>query len=545
MGKILERKIENFSDGMKPYIRANTGGCALSSGFTPFRTGVLSPNLAYTTFTDNSEKVVKFAYAKKLDGATVTYYVYGLGDDGTGKPKIFMSQVSTTPSWTAIATCTTGAKNENVFFEYKDDLYFWQNGTVLSQLKDLHNDETPTLTEAYQTITYTNVAQPVHHKADDIAYFFQDNKVHTLNNTSWTLNVLTLPDNMKIVGGASYGNYLAIVCAPIEMGTTNSVMYLWDRDSSLTTMSSKIDLGMGDTVHVSESEDGGVWITQRTSGISGTASLNNSVSIKYFNGYLETLDITVGMACDYLSSFSLYGNSWEERNVFYFPAKIVTRITSDTRHVIMAAKRIDGKIKFVADQEIPDVSQNINGILSIAGIWYVSYDTAAQSLMAKVTGLYQTATFESEILDEGDTSLKKKLIGVSATTSSMLSSGSYSLYYRKDSETSYTLIFTNAYTSAGSFVTGTRYTIASVGTTDFTTIGASANTIGVEFEATGAGTGTGVAIKDPISHSATNIESSGTNLPEYREIQFKAVSTGGAEITSIPYEIEIIEKRPY
>lgn len=51
----------------------------------------------------------------------------------------------------------------------------------------------------------------------------------------------------------------------------------------------------------------------------------------------------------------------------------------------------------------------------------------------------------------------------------------------------------NTAVTAGSFVAGLSYTIATVGTTDFTLIGASANTVGVTFKATGAGTGTGTA----------------------------------------------------
>ena len=47
--------------------------------------------------------------------------------------------------------------------------------------------------------------------------------------------------------------------------------------------------------------------------------------------------------------------------------------------------------------------------------------------------------------------------------------------------------------TAGSFVTGQTYTILSVGSTSFTGIGASANTVGVTFVATGAGSGTGTA----------------------------------------------------
>jgi hypothetical protein len=47
--------------------------------------------------------------------------------------------------------------------------------------------------------------------------------------------------------------------------------------------------------------------------------------------------------------------------------------------------------------------------------------------------------------------------------------------------------------TAGSFVVGRQYTIASVGTTNFTAIGAASNTNGVRFVATGAGSGTGTA----------------------------------------------------
>lgn len=47
--------------------------------------------------------------------------------------------------------------------------------------------------------------------------------------------------------------------------------------------------------------------------------------------------------------------------------------------------------------------------------------------------------------------------------------------------------------TAGSFVIGNLYTILTVGTTNFTLIGASSNTVGVVFTATGAGSGTGTA----------------------------------------------------
>lgn len=51
--------------------------------------------------------------------------------------------------------------------------------------------------------------------------------------------------------------------------------------------------------------------------------------------------------------------------------------------------------------------------------------------------------------------------------------------------------------TAGAFVVGVSYTILTVGTTSFTAIGASANTVGVVFTATGVGAGTGTATPNP------------------------------------------------
>jgi hypothetical protein len=64
---------------------------------------------------------------------------------------------------------------------------------------------------------------------------------------------------------------------------------------------------------------------------------------------------------------------------------------------------------------------------------------------------------------------------------------------------------TTSTVTAGSFAVGTEYTIASIGTTDFTAIGAASNTVGVVFTATGVGTGTGTA--------TTNTWASGTYTP--------------------------------
>ena len=67
--------------------------------------------------------------------------------------------------------------------------------------------------------------------------------------------------------------------------------------------------------------------------------------------------------------------------------------------------------------------------------------------------------------------------------------------------------------SAGSFVVGSVYTIAVVGTTSFTSIGASANTVGITFVATGVGTGTGTAYNYYVGSNATGTKTISTSAP--------------------------------
>ena len=92
---------------------------------------------------------------------------------------------------------------------------------------------------------------------------------------------------------------------------------------------------------------------------------------------------------------------------------------------------------------------------------------------------------------------------------------------------------------AGNFVIGRRYSIASVGSTSWTSIGASSATVGVVFTATGPGTGTGTATLVPRvddTQAQTLGGASGdyrntltiTNIPQH-EHDFKALDSNGTK----------------
>ncbi len=70
--------------------------------------------------------------------------------------------------------------------------------------------------------------------------------------------------------------------------------------------------------------------------------------------------------------------------------------------------------------------------------------------------------------------------------------------------------------SAGSFVINRKYVIRTIGSTNFTTIGAASNEVGLLFTATGAGTGTGTAFDATVGGSLGYYkEQTGYNIDPY------------------------------
>jgi len=79
--------------------------------------------------------------------------------------------------------------------------------------------------------------------------------------------------------------------------------------------------------------------------------------------------------------------------------------------------------------------------------------------------------------------------------------------------------------TAGGFVNGTTYTITSIGTTDFTLIGAASNTVGINFTATGPGSGTGTA----------NIVRGDIIPPQTQMYQYNSLDPNPSTLRSIIY----------
>ena len=103
-------------------------------------------------------------------------------------------------------------------------------------------------------------------------------------------------------------------------------------------------------------------------------------------------------------------------------------------------------------------------------------------------------------------------------------SGTYVMTYYKAGDSIGT--YSTVVTSAGSFIVGKYYKITVAGNTSFTGIGASANTVGVIFKATGVGSGTGKAVVEIVPY----ILSDEFEMILYAACQSAAVYLGDVEM---------------
>lgn len=494
MGKIIETKINTFNGGMVTDPRDTSVGVA---------------RVIKNFYNDDKHRLLPFRSMEvdavtesSLDNYGITQFlntganIYGLGRVSTSDQHVQIYEKTSagdpTSVWTTSTTATSasgGARDETLFIYYKNqDCIYGANSTGIWKW----NTTTHTFTYNDYTTYIPSGVQGIVHSKDDILYVPVGYRILKNNAGTWSVG-LTLPVDCTAVSICEKENYLTIACNRTN-GT--SIVYLWDRDSSLTTISESINWGTG-TIKWIENL-GGTLVTGGTIGASATVIAPRFL-ISYWNGS---------------SVVPLYN----------FEATLTT--------VLPSVQKFDNKIYFLADLTLNGVAhkglwrvqKNSNGAVTFAFDRYARNDTAIDAATLKGfyrigdymfisylnptglgytvwrtnnDGLYSaTSIYETPIINQGDSSITKKLMGVTLVTEPLPTAGSVSLYYRKDGATAWTLIFTN--------------------TTD-----------------------------SSISHDAINIESSSDGIGEHKELEFHVESTGGAVITGLSWKEEIIDKKPY
>jgi hypothetical protein len=276
-------------------------------------------------------------------------------------------------------------------------------------------------------------------------------------------------------------------------------VYLWDRDSSLTTVSDVIDFGEGFDLKIGVVDGFLVGLIVKTP--NSMISVNTGAIIaKVMTNKIATTVFqrkeTSGLAI---------GSYIVKENKFYFVcnADINDHNTESTYGVWCLSRKPDGTWNMSVDQVMDNVGASvITAAGSFADFWFLVNSTGTiVKTNDTLGGSYLfSSVYESQIYNGSiygyDSTFTKKLIGVSVTHEKLPTDGQAVLAYRADGAVAWTTIFTNT-------------------------------------------------TNDSLSHEAINIESSGANLPQYKEIEFRIESTGGAVITGFSFKEEFIDKRLY
>jgi hypothetical protein len=245
-------KFTGFTDGMAADLRSSRG-FALIQGFKTFA-HKLVPQFATEASESKALAITRFLYAPWL--STTSFALFGYGVISSTRPAVYIKGNTTgdivadgwgTPSGGADAA--SGIRDTRVFFQYKGYIYGFAAGTRMWRFGKIDDISGSAWTDTYQSISYTNLADPLHHPADDCAYFPVDNKIYRLNNTTWSGPELTLPDNMVITSIEADGDFIQVACKP-KNGLGNSWSFQWDRDSSFETVTAKADWGRGNLIHI-------------------------------------------------------------------------------------------------------------------------------------------------------------------------------------------------------------------------------------------------------------------------------------------------------
>src|SRR3990167_1459187 len=375
--------------------------------------------------------------------------------------------------------------------------------------------------DTHQALTYSEIGQGLVHSKDDILYIPYYNNggfIAKNDNGSWTTAALTLPLHYLPTSICEYGNYLAIGCAHVN-GIENSRIFLWDRDSSLTTLNESIDAGSGSLIVMEEIDGELIWISQQGGSATSFAAVAvpaGSIS-QGDRAYIRRLSGNHGeklfeMRCGSNTTILPIAKQKVDDRL-YFMMQI--SLNGALREGVWSVGRSDYTGRFtLVHERTPNndtalvSSYDLHNFIKVGDYLFQSYTSGGDVGMSKTDdeAIYNhTSIYESTIYDLGDPSIVKKLYGVSVFTEFLPSGGQVLVRYAID-------------------------------------------------ENIGAGTWTTIlthSTDNAVSKSAINIESTGATLPEYRQIQFRLEATSGAsassptEITGLSFKSEIINKRNY
>lgn len=383
--------------------------------------------------------------------------------------------------------------------------------------------------ESETAISYNTIAQGLVHSKDDILYIPYDNKIAKNDNGNWTNEAIVLPSHFEITSICEYGNYIAIACQPISnnadattAGTSigKSRVFLWDRNSSLTTLSESIEWGE-ENLRILEEIDGflvGVSISASV-GASNQAirhfdriifrAYSPQTGVRKFEEFLGALPVTA-VSIPIVGNFPLHKQKYNGRLYFMlrFTFKRNLSETGITREGVWSVGRSGDRFSIIHERTpnndtalVATSSVALMGFYIVGDYMFIAYisgGTRGQTKTNDTASFTATSIWESQVFNGGDASKQKDLTGLSVMHDYLPTAGSVLVRYKKDED-----IFD-----------GTDWQTILTNTTD--------------------------------NSLSASVASGASSMPkDYKEIQFRLESTGGAEITAFSFRENVKDTRPY
>lgn len=497
---IYEEKIDVFYGGIPDDIRMqNREVSFLSQHFdiwsfpkrlVPFRNMVADENTSY--------KIILFLFANSV--------LYGLGISSGAIPKIYEKSGldPITGSWTASSSgAAVGGSRTNTFLTFHNYLYGGKSGGQIWAYGDITSS--PSFTDS----AYTGAGAPTGQgiiTSDDLLLIPCSNKVAKKDGAgsgptdTWSVGI-TLPDIYTISDLEEWGDQVAIFARPVAtsiFGLTSKI-FLWDKVNPDPTQ--VIDLGEGDVKLGANLE--GVLVALLEVGSNSSFSLNNKLVVREWQGGTQAQVVKEVSADSGVAKLTIYGNHTKVKdgNRIVFGMKIV-RDGTTYNQLFTLGRKAQGYPLAINGHALVDnntaLTGNIDGVGRFGTYYFVAHNqdgsvnrTNDQSSYSSVSPTYITQKLNGESRVQFAARRRKVLKMAGLLVAPLTSGQSASLYYRTDSNSSWTLIRTYTYG-------------------DDTTAGLKPIDMGFE----------------------SGRDNTPADFQNFKEIQFKGVSAGGAEITA-------------
>jgi len=516
--KIIETIIKRFDGGVVNDPRDPRENTALmTANFDTTDSRRLIPFKDSETGDDtaSSNKISNFCIAQK-DASTYALYGLGISGTGTNRAKVFYKDISTGAAndlddddWTATANPESAANSSGLSTEMF--VYYKKQGLIY--MVDIANDKIMaydpdggTAWDESQALTMTHATQGIVHSKDDILYFGYYNSAGSAGAKSyiakksgsgaWSLTALALPDHLMPEVICEYGNYIAIGCRvfnPTASDIGGSVVYLWDRDATLTTLSESVYWGDDRLMMLEEINGNLIGISYSYTGrvkprvIFRYLSVSNAVEF-------ATLTPTASSGSPDFASH----RKQKINNKLYFLLEADLNDEDGDGLWSVSGRPGDWKIvrerTFNNDTAMDNVNDALVGFFIIGDYVFVSYTDNSVYGMSKTndTASYTATSVYSKLFNTVDSATYKDLIGITVITEPLPAAGQVVLKYKADEDSSWSSAM--------------------------------------------------------LTHSTDNAISASavTSLPKnYKELKIRIESTGGAVVTGLKFKEEVIDKDIY